>query len=54
MGESSDAFVRRQNIEKFSKQLAEATDEGRRAVLLALLAAELAKPVEPGLIQPRP
>ena len=52
MGESSDAFVRRQNIEKFSKQLGEVTDEGRRKVLQALLAAEIAKPVEAGKSHP--
>jgi hypothetical protein len=40
--------VRRQNIEKFNKQLGEVTDGARRRVLLALLAAEIAKPVEPG------
>ncbi len=47
MGESSGAFIRGQNIEKFNKQLGEATDKARRKVLLALLAAELAKPGEP-------
>jgi len=48
MDVNSDAFVRRQNIDKFNRQLREATDEARREVLRALLAAELAKPVEPG------
>ena len=52
MSESSDAFVRRQNIENFKRQLGEAEDEARREVLLALLAAELAKPVETGDPQP--
>ena len=48
MNLDSDGFVRRQNIEKFNRQIREATDEARREVLRALLAAELAKPVEPG------
>jgi hypothetical protein len=48
MEAAMDAFLHRQNLERYRKLLAETTDEARRQQLLKLLAEEEARgPVQP-------
>lgn len=47
MGESFDAFVHRQNLERFRRRLASATDEAERGLLRKLLVEEECKAPRP-------
>ncbi len=48
MGESTDRFVRRQNVERFTRLLESTTDADRRQHLAILLAQEKQKQQDSG------